>query len=74
MPVGQGSARAQVEAALGDYQYEYRELVVRCNALEMRFEDLRTFATAPSAYYSQNKAGTISRIKKELARSGQLCL
>ena len=42
-------ARAQVEAALGDYQYRYRELVVRCNALETEWglDDLRTFATAP---------------------------
>ena len=49
LPVGQSSSASQVEAALGDYQYGYRELVVRCNALETEWglDDLRTFATAP---------------------------
>jgi len=68
-------ARAQVEAALGDYQYRYRELVVRCNALETEWglDDLRTFATAPISallFPKIESSEQISRIKKELAALG----
>ena len=68
-------ARAQVEAALGDYQYGYRELVVRCNGLETEWgmDDLRTFAAAPISALLFPKIESleqISRIKKELAALG----
>ena len=68
-------ARAQVEAALGDYQYGYRELVVRCNALETEWgmDDLRTFATAPISallFPKIESSEQISRIKMELAALG----
>lgn len=68
-------AREQVETALAQHQYGYRELVVRCNALETEWglEDLRTFATAPVSallFPKIENAAQIQRIKRELALLG----
>ena len=68
-------AREQVETALAQHQYGYRELVVRCNALETEWglEDLRTFATAPVSallFPKIENVAQIQRIKRELALLG----
>jgi citrate lyase subunit beta/citryl-CoA lyase len=68
-------AREQVRAALAQYQYGYRELVVRCNALETEWglEDLQTFATAPISallFPKIENPEQILRIKRELALRG----
>ena len=62
-------AREQVETALAQHQYGYRELVVRCNALETEWGlgDLRTFATAPVSallFPKIENAAQIQRIKR----------
>ncbi len=68
-------AREQVGAALAQYQYGYRELVVRCNSLETEWglEDLQAFATAPISallFPKIENASQILRIKRELALRG----
>ena len=73
--VAKTQAREQVRAALAQYQYGYRELVVRCNALETEWgmEDLQAFATAPISallFPKIENSEQILRIKRELALRG----